>query len=782
MQRAANSLSVLFAWAGALLMPGLALEAAAAELDEFKEVPLELEINEQQPGTTFIALRDAQGGIWLEESDFARLRLRLRNTPFQIFEQRRYFPLAAIDGASIEIDEAQQRARVRLPPEAFAATQLAVKSSAETVITRAAPGAFLNYQLSAQHVADSTLSAGFAELGIFSSLGVLTNSAVVRSQQAQTKLVRLDTAFTRDFPNRIERLVIGDSISNAGSWGSSLRYAGVSWGTEFAVRPDLVTTPLLSASGTAEVPSTLDVFINNQRVSSQSLPPGPFLIDRLPAISGSGEISLVVRDALGREKIIAQPFYSSPSLLAPGLSAYTVNAGRIRNRYTTSSSDYGDWIGEATYRRGLSSAITLEGHGEIQQSNAHALGLNLAASIGRFGVFNMTGAFGGDQDNSGSLLGAGFESRGTRLGFTANTSFASAGYRQIAHSFATTTQFKRRDLVQAGLDLNRAGSLSVAYVRELYRADPAQYALSLAHNLAISHWGTLSFIASQTRSERRTTEFFLTFTMPLGERRAVSVSALGSSGSDASPTEVYGTFLQNPPAGPGLGYRVDASTRSNYDLDGRWQSQVGDLELQAVRAQGISGQNLFWTGGLTLLGGEIHATRSITDSFALIDVGGIPDVPVYIDHQLITHTDQNGRAMLHALLPYQANRINIDPLELPLDTSIATHTLVLAPAFRSGVIARFPVERVRGGTFRLVTKEGVPIPVGAQVEFNGGFFPVTNDGLVYVTGYDHGMGGLARWSEGSCNFRVEPPPSDDPLPDLGTIVCRSTVANVVASK
>jgi outer membrane usher protein len=98
--------------------------------------------------------------------------------------------------------------------------------------------------------------------------------------------------------------------------------------------------------------------------------------------------------------------------------------------------------------------------------------------------------------------------------------------------------------------------------------------------------------------------------------------------------------------------------------------------------------------------------------------------------------------------------------------------MVIVPAYRSGVVARFPVERVAGGTFRLVLDGGTPVPAGATVHFNGAEFPVTFDGMTYVTGFDHGMAGEARWGHTHCVFQLEPPPRGDPQPDMGTIRCR----------
>ncbi len=133
--------------------------------------------------------------------------------------------------------------------------------------------------------------------------------------------MRLDTTYTRDFPDVLETLNVGDTISDTGTWGYALRYAGVRWSRNFSLRPDLLTTPLLTTGGTATVPSTVDVFVNNQLVTSNQLPAGPFVIDRLPTVSGTGDVSVVVRDALGREQVLTQTFYSSTTLLAQGSDA-----------------------------------------------------------------------------------------------------------------------------------------------------------------------------------------------------------------------------------------------------------------------------------------------------------------------------------------------------------------------------------------------------------------------------------------------------------------------------
>ncbi|MEA3174305.1 MAG: outer rane usher protein, partial [Gammaproteobacteria bacterium] len=510
------------------------------------------------------------------------------------------------------------------------------------------------------------------------------------------------------------------------------------------------------------------------------LPAGPFIIDRLPTVSGTGDVSVVVRDALGREQVLTQSFYSSAVLLARGLSQYSVNVGSIRDDFALASNHYGGLLSELSYRRGITDAITLEGHGEYLSGDSHAAGVNAAFALGKVGVVNFTAAGGGDAKGSGVLSGVGFEHRGVHTSFTINSLWASDEFSQVGEPTDPALRMRQRTLVQTGTGLGRFGSLSLAYVRQTYRESPTQQTLSLTNSVSLGRFGNLNLTLSRLHTAaafpntaQDSTSAYLIYVVPFDGRRAATLSSVSGSGSGAPANEVIASVYQSPPVGPGSGYRFSASTAGNYDADWRQQFRGADLEVEAARNVGLDGRSAYLTGAMTFLDGQLNTTRAINGSFAMVDVAGVPDVPVYVENQLTTHTDSSGKALLYNLRPYEANKISITPEDLPLDTTINSTAAIMAPPYRSGVVARFPVERVRGGTFRLVTEDGKPVPVGALVKLRGQVFPVVMDGVVYVTGYDHGMAAEASWKGGSCSFRLEPPPPDDPLPDMGTIRCRT---------
>ena len=103
--------------------------------------------------------------------------------------------------------------------------------------------------------------------------------------------------------------------------------------------------------------------------------------------------------------------------------------------------------------------------------------------LGQVGVLNLTAANGGDSDGSGWLSGVGVEHRGTRVSFLASSLWATRNFAQVGQALEPDMRVRERDLLQTGLDMGRAGALSLAFVRQTYRDSPEQETLSLTHTL-----------------------------------------------------------------------------------------------------------------------------------------------------------------------------------------------------------------------------------------------------------------------------------------------------------
>ena len=162
-------------------------------------------------------------------------------------------------------------------------------------------------------------------------------------------------------------------------------------------------------SGSAAVPSTVDLFVDNARRFSGEVPAGPFQITNLPVVTGQGSARLVVRDVQGQEVVSESAFFASPQLLAEGLIDYALEAGFARRFYAIRSFDYDDrFMGSATLRYGLTDVLTVETHVEGGDGLVNG-GAGLVAAAGSYGVVSLAGAASDSGGNTGFLVAGGFE-------------------------------------------------------------------------------------------------------------------------------------------------------------------------------------------------------------------------------------------------------------------------------------------------------------------------------------------------------------------------------------
>jgi outer membrane usher protein len=742
--------------------------------EPFAETLVELRINDQPDTHTLIVRRDADGTLLLRAADLATLRLKPPSQGMLQVNGERFYRLGRDMGATVVFDEGTQSGQVTLPPQAFLPTKRQPRGPDTPQAERAAPGAFLNYDVFAQRDGASNQAGGFFELGLFGGRGVLTNTLLARHDDADRGATRLDTTWTRDFPDRLATLRVGDSITTPGSWGRAVRFAGVQFGTNFSTQPMLVTTPLLAAHGEALVPSTVDVFVNNRPVASEQVPPGPFTIDRLPVLTGAGQLQVVVTDALGRQQVIVQPYYSGSALLRPDLQEYAFELGSLRQDYSTRSFAYGDLLGSATWRRGLSDTLTVGARGEFQANGVFAAGTEAAWQAGRVGVLTGQLAAGGSDDGTGFLAGLGLERSGNRVNAFASTQFASRDFMQVGLG---GLEKRPRDRTFAGLgfDLQQYGSVQFAYGLQGFHDASSVQTLGLSYALTLGRLGYFGLYASHAMADDAETTLLATWTMSLGERRTVSTAIQQSSGDTSvdSGLSAFATLQQDLPTDRGLGYRVSLSSDQQQDASLGYSGRAGLATLDVAQRGDSTGVRLGATGAVALTTAGLMPTRRLDQSFAVVQVADYEGLTVFRDNQPIGRTDAHGRVLVPSLRAYERNEISIDPVEVPMDGAIGARMIPVTPAYRSGTVVQFPVRRAYAATMRLVQDDGQPVPAGASATLGGaGAFPVAMNGMLYVEGLEQAARVQVSWNGGQCSVALRRPAGKDPVPDLGTVRCR----------
>lgn len=695
--------------------------------------------------------------------------------------------LSTLPGVTYTLDEQAQTLKIDAIPDSLIANALGNRATgpSDVPLAESGLGGVVNYDLLQSHIAGQDITSGLFDARVYRNAGVLSSSALGYYSAQRGYATRLDSTYTYSDAEALTQYRGGDFISGGLNWTRPVRMGGFQYETNFALRPDLVTFPIPNLRGNAVVPSTVDLFVNGIRQLSQPVPPGPFEINQPPIATGSGSVLLSVTDALGRQTLQNLSFYSSSRLLAAGLSSVSVEGGWLRNSYGIASNDYGRAAASATYRRGFTSALTGEAHGEAADSLA-VLGAGVIYKVRDWGVVSTSFA-GSAADGGGLLYSAGFERQTPHLSFSLYTQRTSPGYRDIG-------------ALDGGLLPRSMDSLGIGYYSDLLGAFNLTYNGTRVPRLQFNNLGVVEpgptqvdevklLTATYSRSLFGLVYFYVTgfrdlhnhgssgitlgLSIPLGRR-----DSLGGTANSSSGVRTFTVQTSRPTVSPGdLGWQLQ-------DTQGDFIHRYAEVDYKSRWARSsltfddTNGQTS-WRGGLT--GSIIVADKSlflantINDSFAVVNTGGIPDVDVYADNHLVGKTNGAGRALATDLRAYDANQISIDPLSLPADAKVGETLQIVRPRDRSGTVVSFDVSRTVAAGMTLVTSQGKPLPLGSVVTVRGTdvHLPVGYEGRAYIEDiHPDATLDVELPDESRCTVTLNFKPVPGDISELHNVVCQ----------
>lgn len=683
----------------------------------------------------------------------------------------------ALPGVTARIDGATQTLVIEQPPDLSGLTVLDASARSTRGAATSDLGALLNYDVVAQHAASRSHTSALLEARLFGPQGLFESTSIVSDTPTRRHL-RLNTSFTWDDPATLRRVRAGDLITGALGWTRPVRLFGLQAMTDFALRPDLVTSPTPLLGGTATLPSTVDVLVNGVRQSSQPVEAGRFEIRQMPVVVGLSEVSVVVRDALGRESVQTLPFYAAPRQLAAGLTEFSVEAGRVRRRFGLESNDYGPLAASASFRAGIDANLTLETHAEAIRGTA-TVGTGALLTLPGIAALSADATGSSSAGRGGAQFGVGAESQSSRAAFGFRATRASAGFRDVAASQGDAVPLQSLR-VNAGWSFGRNGSIGAAFVEVRSFALPwaaqpeARRVLTVSYSVALT--ASAQVYAAAYRSSPGGCGLSIGLAMPLGAR----VSSSASFTRDRSGAALQWQASQPDFIAGDVGWRV----RHDQALSGSMPSQ-GAAELayrsEAARfsaalesARQSTAVRIGAQGSLLSMGGGLHAGPPVTDSLAIVEVQATPGVAVYRENRFVGRTDDAGRIVVPNLLPYQANRISIDPLDLPMDAEVDALDKEVRPGARSGALLRFGVERSRSALVVLHDRQGLPLPLGAIVTRHAEATRdvVGHDGQAYLRGVGHDNELRVSWGEQQrCTARFQLAQLDSASGRVGPIRC-----------
>lgn len=673
------------------------------------------------------------------------------------------------------IDERTQTLQVTASRGGVAATRLSMRMATpdESLPVESSIGAVLNYDLVGISSNGQNILSGLLDARAFSPYGVLDSGFLGSTGARGQALVRLSTTYTYSDPGTLRRYSIGDFITGGLSWTRPVQFGGMQITTDFALRPDLVTFPLPSLSAEAAVPSTVNVLVNGIHQLSQHVDAGPFDVPQIPVVNGSGDVSVIVQDALGRQVTETLPFYASPQLLVPALSSFSAELGAVRRYYSVVSDDYSTPAGEFSLRHGLLPWLTVETHAEGTLDLAMG-GAGAAVKVGALGVVSFAGAASTSQGHTGTQYAVGLEHISRAFSFSASILAATPSFRDLASVNGDPVP-RMTTRASAGTSLGMLGSLGIGYIgisgpQEHTKLVTATYSRRLFGSVYGFATGFHDFAAGGG------TGFLISFSMPLGPRSSASVGA---------------NMDQN-----GMSGLLQAS-RSTTDIgDVGWQVQAqsgqqphafGELSYESPYGLVSGGVDRFGSqttlratadGALTAAGGSVFASNLIADSFAVVDTDNTPGVRVTDENRVVERTGPSGLVLVPDLRSYEANRIGINADDVPADSDMETTQRIVRPQDRSGVVVKFPIHASQGALLRVVGPDGAAIPVGSTAALKGTREQETfgYDGETFLRGLSsRNVITVTRPDGTTCQAAFDYHVRRGTIPRIGPITCRSGV-------
>jgi outer membrane usher protein len=670
-------------------------------------------------------------------------------------------------------------------------------------------GGLLNYTLYGSIAKDFDASgmefsgiSALLEARVFSPYGTLTNSGVAvlgaRNDDPQSFL-RLGTTYSVSNQDYAVTMNAGDAINGGLAWTRPIRFGGLQFQRNFSVRPDLITAPLPSVTGSAALPSTVDVYLNNSKVFSRDVGTGPFRITNLPIISG-GLAKVVVTDSSGRQVESAQPIFSSSRMLSQGTIDFSLDAGYPRLNFGSQSFDYSsDLMGSGSVRYGLSNALTVEAHGEGGAGlmnggagvlfQAGPLGLvSAAGTLSKYGEHTGAQIFGGLEGNFGpvSFSIASQRSFGdyADLGLVTSQVLANSDYlftnpgsfitpgADMFRSSAAPPRALDRFVLSAPAPLID-GYLSLAYVRQRAADGKKSELLTSTYSRPIFKTGSFYLSGFADLQDRSNLGVFAGVSFQLGADTYASTGASTTKdGFDVSAEIVRPATSEETSWGWRLRDREGTSGGSRAAaVQGR--SKYGEAEASIEHSGNSVSASATVSGSLVMADGSIFAANSINDSFAVVDAGA-PDVDVLFENRPVGKTGKNGKLLVTKLRSHEKNRLDIKADSLPADVLVETTNQEVVPRDRVGVTVRFGVQKgVKSGIIVLHDKAGQPLPVGAKVGI-GGAKPsevVGYDGQVFIKNLQAENSLSIVLPKGECNATFTFKDDGSPQPMIGPIIC-----------
>jgi outer membrane usher protein FimD/PapC len=752
-------------------------------------------LNHQEQGDFFVELME-DGDFLIKKSDLVSMGFTVIGGEERELEGEQYLSLKSLRDVEYAFDEDTLTINMEAQPSVLSTKTVDFITTADEDTYRPRGGsAFLNYSLSYFDTDESDTDV----LTLNNEVGIKSHGVLFLTETLYTRdsddddFVRLFSSFTHDREEGLQRLVVGDFVSRGGVLGSSGNLGGISFSKEYRINPYLIKYPLLDISGFVSRPSEVEVYVNGNRLYTDSFSPGEFELKNLSSFNGAGMAELVIRDPYGREERLRYPFYFATDLLRKGFHEYSYGFGFQRQALGVESNSYQRASFSLFHNYGVNDSLTFGGSVEGAGDYYNA-GPQSRFRLGDYGILSLAllGSRDEEMNDWGSAGLASYTYQGRK--FNANANFTGFSEEFVTMFGPLPEPVKYIAGAGAGYYTGNLGLFSANYnVQELHDGEDRHiYSISYSKNFLNRATFTARFTGIEDDGSDYIALFGLTYQFNNNIHIVPEVEITENSNTER--LEVRNIA----PLGEGFRYRAavaraeeDNITTYAFNPQVQYNARFGTYRGEFLWEDPEGADNryaytLTASGGIGYVGGTLGLSRPIQDGFGLVKVGELEDVRVFVNSQDVGTTDSEGKVFVPELSSYTQNQITIGDEDVPIDYLISDVFLTVSPALRSGAVIDFGVQKFQAVTGRIFLEdagERIPVEYSDLIVLKEGeelVFPTARGGEFYIENIEQGAHrAYVEYDRKKCTFDLVVPQSEETLIDLGDVICRVGPEKVV---
>lgn len=779
-------------------------------------VVINITVNQVNNGEFYVVLED-DGDFLVKAKDMSAMGFRDPKGKVSIVEGEGYISLRSMEGVVFNYNEKTLSLDINADPLLLGKSTMDFQSKRpQNVYYPRDTSAFLNYRLN--YLGGDSMK--FQSFGLNNQLGVRSGDVLFLGDTAYTKtdaqsrFTRLMTSVTYDRREELVRAVAGDFAASSRELGGTLNMGGLSYSKVYHMNPYFIKYPTLDITGLAAMPSDVEVYVDDIRLTTGKIAPGEFELKNIARYSGTHKVEIVLRDPYGGIQRIVHPFYQTETLLKKGLHEFSYNAGFLRRGFGTESFDYGSAALSFYHLYGFNGSLTIGARGEAGDGTFN-IGPEAAVNTGTAGSFTLSAAAGRNKSGeSGAAGSANHSYYGSRVSTRLLLRGFSRGYANVgdapdkdnsAFDFGAGTSYTEEGIGAFSLDYSHSKKHSGAKAQVI----SAGFSRSL--------WKTATLVTTVKRKTETEAyyEVFAGLVYYFGKNS--SASANYQKVKDGSTLSVQAQSPA-PAMGEGMGVRASAERTSAkgakdayslnpiVDYNTRYAVFRGDFRERVSAGDNTESYEFSAAGAIAHVGGVTGFTRPINDSFGLVKAGDLKDVKVYLNSEQVGETDERGLAFVPYLGSYYDNQVSINDKNVSMEYTLSNVSMLVSPPLRSGSCLAFTATKTEayiGALKTMVNGKAVPLEyyeVTVRMWERDVLFPSGKNGEFYfdnaettkksaslsgkkmecapsagqaVTDFKDGARhtGYVGYDGKRCVFEFTAPESDAPFIELGEIIC-----------